>query len=174
MFKKSIFIIALFESSSAFLMSAHSQPLRQGAFCDASNAPGGVCVGDHVSNTRDHRCPASQGGNCVGPEPVVVVPPPPQQDDCNPQFCDTFGPHDPKLNPHPRLGVIVDPINMGSDAYGISCSQGRKILRRHGYYHVHAVDCSGDMYSYEATRNDEILMVDLDMAGNITELGGAP
>lgn len=37
--------------------------------------------------------------------------------------------------------------------YGrISCGAARRIVRRHGYYRVRAVDCSGSRYTFHAKR----------------------
>ena len=121
MFKKSMLIAAMLITSSAAFGSANARSPIIG--CDPTTAPGGVCVVDHqpAPPIRDHRCPASQGGNCVGPEPAViqclvapcpVIPPPPRQPtQCNdPRLCDDFGhPRPPRRPPV----VIIDPIDMG-------------------------------------------------------------
>ena len=193
MFKKSILIAALILTASMAFNFAEARPRNQAIACDASNAPGGVCVvdsssiRDHRPTFRDHRCPASQGGNCVGPERVVVVPPPnqqppgcgfagcapppPQSTECDPRVCDDFG----QGRPHrPRPVIIIDPIEMGSSHWGITCGQGRNIVRHSGYRRVRAIDCSGNKFTYSATRHGEVFGVVVNMRGRIVDVFGAP
>lgn len=204
MFKKSIFIAALLLVSSAAFFSVDAKPLRTVIGCDPSNAPGGTCVVDPSNirdhrtptvirdhrlptNIRDHRCPASQGGNCVGPERVVVVPPPsqqppgcgfagcapppPQSTDCDPRVCDDFG----QGRPHrPRPVVIIDPIDIGGSHWGISCGQGRNIVRNSGYRRVRVIDCSGRKFTYSGTRHGEVFGVVVNRRGRIVDVFEAP
>ena len=197
MFKKSILIAALVFTASAAFTFAEAKPNRQVMACDPSNAPGGVCVVDPSNirdhrtpeaNIRDHRCPASQGGNCVGPEPQIVIPPPnrqppgcgvagcappppPQSTECDPRVCDDFG----QGRPHrPRPIIIVDPIDMGSSHWGITCGQGRNIVRHSGYRRVRVIDCSGRRFTYSGTRHGEEFGVVLNRRGRIVDVFEAP
>ena len=181
MFKKSIFIAAMLIISSATFSSANAE--RRVTGCDPTNAPGGVCVVDRQpdKNVRDHRCPASQGGNCVGPEPAViqclvapctVIPPPPRHPtQCNdPRLCDNFGnPRPPRRPPV----VIIDPIDMGPAHYRISCREGRNIVRHRGFRRVHPIDCNGNEYSYEGQRRGRLFEISVNLNGDIVSIDRA-
>jgi hypothetical protein len=181
MFKKSIFIAAMLIVSSAAFNTAEAG--RRVIGCDPTNAPGGVCVVDHqpAPPIRDHRCPASQGGNCVGPEPAViqclvapcpVIPPPPRQPtQCNdPRLCDNFGNPRPPRRP---VVVIIDPIDMGPAHYRISCREGRNIVRHRGFRRVHPIDCSGNEFTYEGQRRGRLFEISVNLNGNIVSVDRA-
>jgi hypothetical protein len=181
MFKRTFFFATLLVISSAIFNTAEAK--RPITFCDPTHAPGGVCVVDHQPgpDIRDHRCPASQGGNCVGPEPQVVqclvapcppvYTPPPRAADCNdPRICDTFGPMTP---PHRPPVVIVDPYDPSHGGFGISCRTGRNIVRQHGFRHVHVIDCSGNEYSYEGRKHGEQFEITVSVMGQIVSVDSA-
>jgi hypothetical protein len=180
MFKKSIFIAAMLIISSAAFTSADAK--RPIYACDPSNAQGGVCVVGHqpAPVVRDHRCPASQGGNCVGPEQHIqcFVAPctggptiPPKNTECNdPRICDDFGQNRPPRQPPI---IIVDPINPNNGHFGISCRDGRNIVKQHGFRRVHAVDCSGDTYSYTGRRHGEMMDIEVSLDGHILDVSSS-
>jgi hypothetical protein len=163
MFQKSMLIAAMFILSTATFSSANAE--RRVIGCDPTNAPGGVCVVGHqpARPIRDHRCPASQGGNCVGPEPAVIQ--------CNdPRLCDNFGHTRPPGQPPI---IIVDPINTDTGHFGISCRDGRNIVKQRGFRRVHAVDCSGDTFSYEGKKHGELYEISVNMRGDIVSVDSA-
>jgi hypothetical protein len=181
MFKKSMLIAAMLIVSSAAFSSANAERSVNG--CDPTNAPGGVCVVDHqpAPPIRDHRCPASQGGNCVGPEPAViqclvapcpVIPPPPRNPtQCNdPRLCDNFGQTRPPRQPPI---IIVDPINTDTGHFGISCRDGRNIVKQRGFRRVRVVDCSGNTFSYEGKKHGELYEISVNMRGDIVSVDSA-
>ena len=102
---------------------------------EAKCPPGTIKVGPLCSiipnnnPIRDHRCPASQGGNCVGPERDPVVPPPPRpptkhplppQDDPQPSPINQ-PPKDANPDPVPQPNPPVP-----DDGDKISCKEGRR------------------------------------------------
>jgi hypothetical protein len=101
----------------------------------------GAC-GPLVANCTDHRGPLG---------PVVVVPPPPMPDpgpivvNQPPQVPPPEPPHHPRFPHWPP--IIVDTPD---DEYGISCGEGRQIVRQHGFRRVRPIDCSGDIFKYSS------------------------
>ena len=79
-------------------------------------------------------------------------------------------PPQPK-GPDFNLNVNLD----GGSQYdnGISCGEGRSIVRHHGYRKVHAIDCSGDVYTYAAKKHGQLFDVDVDMNGDIVDVSDA-
>jgi hypothetical protein len=95
----------------------------------------------------------------VGIPPVVVIDPP-------------IGPRPPIEPPHhnwpngPDHGQWDD----NQDEYGISCREGRSIVRHSGFRHVKSVDCSGNIYRYNATSRDGRVTVLVNMDGDIVRV----
>lgn len=50
---------------------------------------------------------------------------------------------------------------------GISCWKGAKIVKWSGFHNVNAVDCSGGVYRYNATKGGNWYRVRVNMYGNI-------
>lgn len=91
-------------------------------------------------------------GTC--PPPVVVVTP------------------TPPMPKHPSGPIIV--INGGDGGYGgggyndgISCREGRQIVRESGFRQVHALKCYGSTYTYSAKKLGRLVKVRLNMDGDI-------
>jgi hypothetical protein len=182
MFKRSMLFATFLIISSATFNAAEAKHFVN--VCDPSNAPGGVCVSGQQPgpDIRDHRCPASQGGNCVGPEPHVVQcftapcppiywPTPPQPTECNdPRICDNFGPKKP---PHRGPIVIVDPYDPDRGGLGISCRTGRNIVRQAGFRRVHVIDCSGNTFSYEGRKHGQFYEINVSVTGQIVSVNSA-
>ena len=68
-------------------------------------------------------------------------------------------------------------VNLGGGGYGggygpdgISCGEGRTIVRHHGFKHVHAMDCSGDVFAYSAFKHGHSVEVDVDSNGGIVDV----
>ncbi len=64
-------------------------------------------------------------------------------------------------------------VNLGGGGYGsdgISCGEGRAIVRHHGFKHVHTTDCSGDVYAYSAFKKGQFVEVDVDSNGGIIDV----
>ena len=69
-------------------------------------------------------------------------------------------------------------LNLGDGGYngasygsdGISCSQGRSIVRHHGFKNVHTMDCSSDTYAYSAFKHGQSVEVDVDSGGSIVDV----
>jgi hypothetical protein len=94
--------------------------------------------------------------NC--PPPSIPVNPPQQQ---------PTGPKGPKINLNFGLGY-----GDSYDGYdGISCGEGRNILRHRGFKHVHAMDCSGDIYAYSAIKRGRAVEVEVNSNGRIISVG---
>ncbi len=123
---------------------------------------------------RDHRLCQAFDPNCRDHRgPVVVAPPrplPPTVVVQNPPtvIVDPVRPQ-PLEPPHrqpqsgPWGGVWVDVNNDG-----ISCAEGRAIVRQEGYRQVRAVDCSGEIYRYNAySRSEGRVTVLVNMDGDI-------
>lgn len=75
----------------------------------------------------------------------------------------------------PNFNVNLDLGGGYSDDYsdGISCGEGRSIVRHHGFRRVHAVDCSGDTFTYEARKHGQLFDVDVNMDGDIVDISSA-
>ena len=134
-----------------------------------------------VANAKPFHPPALPGFNCVQMHTCLPVKPA-----LNPSV--NF---DPGVV-HPSLIPIVKPVapqpngpgfhvnlNLGGGGYngvsydggdGISCGQGRSIVRHHGFKHVHTMDCSGDTYAYSAFKHGQSVEVDVDSGGSIVDV----
>jgi hypothetical protein len=140
---------------------------------------------------RDHRRPHVM---CLiapcptYPGPVVVMPPPPPGVGTPPLVV-----VDPIPRPPTGPLVVVDPVrpqpwppiepphrphhsnpwaDNNYDSYdGITCNEGRRILRQHGFKKVRAMDCSGEIYRYQAfSRKHGPATVLVNMDGDIVRV----
>lgn len=76
----------------------------------------------------------------------------------------------PAPAPQPS-GSNVDPgdyENASND--GISCDEGRNIVRHSGFRKVRAIDCSNDVFSYSAKKLDQRVKVYVNADGNIVHV----
>ncbi len=64
-----------------------------------------------------------------------------------------YGYHHPRPRPRP--------------VYGVSCGQGRDIVRGAGFRHVTAYDCSAPTYGYKAWRHGDLFKVKVSYNGRI-------
>lgn len=53
------------------------------------------------------------------------------------------------------------PAVYGNDGSGISCPEGRSLLRNRGFYRVQAIDCYGSRFTYRAMRHGDPVRVSL-------------
>jgi hypothetical protein len=69
---------------------------------------------------------------------------------------------------HPRRPiVVVDEV----EDYGMSCGEGRRLVRGSGFRNVSAFDCDGRTYGYTAWRRGEMYRVTVDAyRGNIVRV----
>jgi hypothetical protein len=118
-----------------------------------------ICVVDD-QNCRDHRGSVVVVPPIVRPEPPVTV------------IVDPVRPHPPV--------VVIDPIHVNQghdqddgDNFGISCGQGRNILRHEGFRYVRAYDCEGRYYRYFATKNRRAVSVKMTNNGDIVSIRNA-
>ena len=120
-----------------------------------------------VANAKPFNPPALPGNNCVtlhtckpfNPLPHPIVTPVAPQSN-GPDF-------------HVNLNLGGGGYDNGgsyADNGGISCSQGRSIVRHHGFKHVHTMDCSGDTYAYSAFKHGQSVEVDVDSDGSIVDV----
>ena len=68
-------------------------------------------------------------------------------------------------------GSNVDPgdyENASDD--GISCGEGRSIVRHSGFRKVHAIDCSSDVFTYSAKKHDQSFKVFVNSDGYIVHV----
>jgi hypothetical protein len=56
---------------------------------------------------------------------------------------------------------------------GISCKEGRSIVRHHGFKKVRAIDCSGDTFTYAARKHGQPFTIDVNMDGDIIDVSDA-
>ncbi len=74
----------------------------------------------------------------------------------------------------PDFNVNVD---LGEDGdYGdgnISCGEGRNIVRHHGFRKVHAVDCSGDTYTYTGKKHGKLMDIEVSLDGHIVDVSSS-
>jgi hypothetical protein len=63
---------------------------------------------------------------------------------------------------HPRRPRHVE-VDLEDD-FGISCGEGRRLVRRAGFRNVSAFDCDGRSYGYTAWRRGEMFRVKVDAA----------
>lgn len=114
---------------------------------------------------RDHRLCQQFDPNCRDHRgPVVVVPPPPVS---QPPIVvvDPITPPRPPIEPPHHTGPWDD-----QDEYGISCREGRNIVRQSGFRRVKAVDCSGNIYRYNASSRNGRVTVLVNMDGDIVRV----
>jgi hypothetical protein len=151
-----IFATASIGLSTLFIGNANAGTVRDHRICEASDP-----------NCRDHR------------GPVVVIPPiqtPPIIVVGDPKNDPGPGPLPQPEPPHPR--PPQDPWHGhghgpwgNQDDYGISCREGRSIVRQNGYRHVKAMDCSGDVFVYSANTNrGRRAIVSVNMDGEIEDV----
>jgi hypothetical protein len=76
--------------------------------------------------------------------------------------------YEPVRPHHPRRPVVVvDDV----EDYGISCGEGRRLVRGSGFRNVSAFDCDGRTYGYTAWRRGEMYRVTVDSyRGNIVRV----
>ena len=162
MFKKSIFIAVTLAATLGALSTANAD-----------------VAGRHRCNfVQDWKCPLSipmppRGHVVVSPPPVISQPPVDVGPPARPTVVVDPGPSipEPPYRPHrPRPVIVID----GDDDYGITCGQGRKIVRHSGYRRVRVIDCSGNRYTYSATRHGEEFGVVVNRRGRIVDVFGAP
>jgi hypothetical protein len=117
--------------------------------------------GAEARDVRDHRMCQVLDPNCRDHRgPVIVVPPPPP-----PPPVVVI---DPPVRPMPPVEPPrADPWADNEDDYGISCGEGRSIVRQHGFRMVRAIDCDGDVYSYKAKGRHGRATVLVNMDGDI-------
>jgi hypothetical protein len=113
----------------------------------------GVLNVAQARDIRDHRnaCNVLDPANCRdhrGPDVVIPPPPPP----AGPIIVVDPIPRPPRTPPiePPHRPRHENPWADDEGDYGISCGEGRRIVRNEGFRSVRAVDCSGDIYRYNA------------------------
>lgn len=109
---------------------------------------------------RDHRCPASQGGNCVGPEPDPVVPPQPQPPK-RPL---------PPISTDPPIVTQPEPTPPPQSDEQITCEEGRRIVKHSGFRHVEAIDCDAPVFKYTAKKHGHRVLVSVKDDGQIIKV----
>jgi hypothetical protein len=62
---------------------------------------------------------------------------------------------------HPRRPHVID-VDIDDADYGISCGEGRRLVRGSGFRNVSAFDCDGRTYGYTAWRRGEMYRVVVD------------
>jgi hypothetical protein len=76
--------------------------------------------------------------------------------------------------PSPNFNVNVDLGDNGDYGDGsISCGEGRSIVRHHGFRKVHAVDCSGDTYTYTGRKHGEMMDIEVSLDGHIVDVSSS-
>ena len=76
--------------------------------------------------------------------------------------------------PSPNFNVNVDLGDNGDYGDGnISCGEGRSIVRHHGFRKVHAVDCSGDTYTYTGKKHGEMMDIEVSLDGHIVDVSSS-
>jgi hypothetical protein len=140
--------------STLFVGNANAGKRFTPQTCNAS-VPG--CLDYHVSNDLpDPRGPTNPPPTDPGPGPRI--PPEPPHDRPQPQ--------DP-WHGHGHGHGHWD----NQDDYGISCGEGRSIVRQNGFRHVRAMDCSGDVFVYSAKSNHgRRAIVSVNMDGEIDDV----
>jgi hypothetical protein len=132
----------------------------------------------NAATTRDHRGACDPySANCsdhrTGGGPVIA-PPPQRMPDPGPIVNKDPTPLPPIEPPHPRSPDHDNPYEHDwdyGDQYGISCSEGRQIVRQHGFRHVRTVECFGDIFTYQASsRRNGQATISVDMDGAITDV----
>jgi hypothetical protein len=130
-------------SISKLILAAVTVTLLSATFMNTAQA----------NNVRDHRnaCNVLDPANCRDHRgPVVVVPPPPLP--TGPIVVVDPIPRPPRTPPvePPHRPHHDNPWADDEGDYGISCGEGRRIVRNEGFRSVRAIDCSGDIYRYNA------------------------
>jgi hypothetical protein len=54
---------------------------------------------------------------------------------------------------------------------GISCGEGRSIVRHSGFRNVHTIDCNSDVFTYSAQKHDQLFKVFVNSDGDIVHVG---
>lgn len=75
-------------------------------------------------------------------------------------------PSSPNIDPNIYLGGGYD--NSYDD--GISCGEGRSIVRHSGFRKVRAIDCSSDVFTYSAKKHNQLFKVYVNADGNIVHV----
>jgi hypothetical protein len=129
---------------------------------------------------RDHRSCQQFDPNCRDHRgPVIVVPPRPLPPDVvvqNPPVIVVDPIRPPVEPPHQNWPQEHGqghgyPQWDNQDEYGISCREGRSIVRHSGFRGVRAVDCSGDVFRYNAiSRRGGRATVLVNMDGDIVRV----
>lgn len=119
-----------------------------------------------AETVRDHRKCSINDSNCRDHRvPEVVVPPRPTPG----VIVDPIRPQQPPY-------IVVDPVPaqeqtnppMPGDNFGISCGQGRNILKGLGYSKIKAYDCEGRTYGYFAIKGHRYVQIKMNLKGEIT------
>lgn len=79
----------------------------------------------------------------------------------------------PAPAPQPSSPVIDVSSGGGydnSNNAGISCGEGRSIVRHSGFRKVHVMDCSNDVFTYSAKKYNQPVKVFVNMDGNIVHV----
>lgn len=63
---------------------------------------------------------------------------------------------------HPRPVYAEPDYGYYQEDYGVSCGQGRRIVRNSGFYNVQTIECDGQNFKYEAERRGRTYIVKLD------------
>ena len=104
---------------------------------------------------------------------------------CTPILKPIYIPNKPILNPiilplpmppQPKSPDFNIDVNLGGGGNyndGISCGEGRSIVRHRGYKKVHAIDCSGDTFTYAARKHGQLFEVDVNMNGIIVDVSSS-
>jgi hypothetical protein len=129
---------------------------------------------------RDHRGCKFYDPLCgLNHGPVVVVPPrdiPPIIVVQDPPPVQTEPPRIPPEPPHRRPHFPTpdegDWAHAGDEGdYGISCREGRRIVKRNGFRSVQPIDCDGNVYRYNAiSRRGARATVLVNMDGDIVRV----
>jgi hypothetical protein len=139
----------------------------------------GVMNVSQARDIRDHRnaCNVLDPANCRDHRgPDVVIPPPPAPAGPivvvdpvpfpRPPIEPPHRPHHPQ-HPNPWADNGDD-----EDSYdGITCGEGRRIVKHSGFKNVKALDCSGEIYKYKAfNRKHGPATVFVNMDGDIVRV----
>jgi hypothetical protein len=81
--------------------------------------------------------------------------------DYNPGYYDP-PPPPPRYVPRPRPVYVEPDYGYDQEDYGVSCGQGRRIVRNSGFYNVSTIECDGQNFKYEAERRGRTYIVKLD------------
>jgi hypothetical protein len=141
-----------------------------------ANAANAERVRDHRGcslldiNCRDHRGPVVVvPPRHVPPPPVVVIDPPPVRPLPPPVVVIDPPTHVPPGIPPVHTDPVSEP-DYETEPDGISCREGRQIVRQEGFRRVRAVDCDGPIYSYNATKRRHKVTVLVNLDGDIVRV----